>query len=120
MSNYQEILNVAIPAITFFLMITVGTDLTTDDFQKVRKDPRALIIGTIGQYLLPLIAFLILKGSHLTPEIASGMILIASAPAGGISNYYSYLARANVALSVVFTALSCLISPLTMPLLLKV
>jgi BASS family bile acid:Na+ symporter len=53
------------------------------------------------------------------PGVASGMILLASAPAGGISTFYSYLARANVALSVVLTTVSCICAAVTMPLLLK-
>lgn len=119
MLPFQQILDVAIPGITFVLMITVGLDLTSQDFQKVQRSPRGLIVGTVGQYCLPLIAFFVLRWIQPTPEIVGGMILIASSPAGGISNFYSYLARANVALSVVLTAISCLVAPLTMPLLIK-
>lgn len=119
MPPLQQILDFAVPVITFLLMITVGLDLTREDFQRVHRSPRALIVGTVGQYCLPLIAFLVLRWIHPTPEIVGGMILIASSPAGGISNFYSYLARANVALSVVLTALSCLMAPLTMPFLIK-
>jgi len=94
-------------------------DLTADDLKKVRGSPRTLIIGTFCQYLLPLVALLSFKILQPGPEIVRGMILLASAPGGGISNYYTYLARANVALSVVLTAISCLAAALTMPLLLR-
>jgi BASS family bile acid:Na+ symporter len=42
---------------------------------------------------------------------------VAVCPIGGISNTYSYLARAATALSVSLTGLSCLLAGLTVPLL---
>ncbi len=117
--SFQSVLDIAIPAITFFLMTIVGMDLTANDFRKVRRSPRSFFVGTLGQYLLPLCALLVLVMLKPIPSIAAGMVLVASAPGGGISNYYSYMAGANVALSVVLTTVSCLCAALTMPLLLS-
>jgi bile acid:Na+ symporter, BASS family len=117
--SLQNILGVAIPIITFFLMTIVGMDLTGDDFKKVRNTPKAFCVGIFGQYLLPICAWIVLLLLKPIPDIASAMILIASAPAGGISNYYSYLARANVALSVVLTTVGCICAAVSMPLLLQ-
>jgi BASS family bile acid:Na+ symporter len=47
---------------------------------------------------------------------AAGLLLVAACPIGGISNTYSYLARASTALSITLTALSCLFAGLTIPL----
>ncbi len=44
------------------------------------------------------------------------MLLIAACPVGGISNAFSYLARASTALSVTLTGLSCLFASVTIPL----
>lgn len=85
----------------------------------VRSSPRAFYVGVFGQYLLPFCALLVFKALNPAPAIAAGMILIASAPGGGIANYYSYLAGVNVALSVVITATSCFTAAVTMPLLLR-
>jgi BASS family bile acid:Na+ symporter len=117
--SLQNILGIAIPIITFFLMSIVGMDLTLDDFKKVRNEPKSFWVGTLGQYVLPLCAWLVLLLLKPIPSVASAMILVASAPAGGISNYYSYLARVNVALSVVLTTISCICAAVSMPLLLK-
>jgi BASS family bile acid:Na+ symporter len=117
--SLQSILGVAIPIITFFLMTIVGMDLTAEDFKKVRNTPKPFWVGTLGQYLLPFCAWMVLLLLKPAPEVASGMILIASAPGGGISNYYSYLARVNVALSVVLTTVSCIFAAITMPVLLQ-
>jgi predicted Na+-dependent transporter len=61
MSLLQNIIDIAIPLITFFLMTVVGMDLTPDDFRKVRNSPRSFLVGTFGQYLLPLVAIISLK-----------------------------------------------------------
>jgi predicted Na+-dependent transporter len=58
-------------------------DLTPDDFRKVRNSPRSFLVGTFGQYLLPLVALIRLKFLEPGQEIMTGMALIASAPGGG-------------------------------------
>jgi len=115
----QQILDIAIPWITFFLIAVVGMDITTDDFRSVKSSKKAFLVGTLGQYLLPLCGWLVLMMLKPVPAVVGGMILIASAPAGGISNYYSFLARANVALSVVLTSTACLLAGITMPAMLN-
>ncbi len=47
--------------------------------------------------------------------VTAGVLLLSVCPGGGISTYYTYLARANVALSALITALSTVLSLLTMP-----
>jgi BASS family bile acid:Na+ symporter len=42
-------------------------------------------------------------------------MLLSICPGGGISNYYTYIARANVALSALITALSTILSLFTIP-----
>ena len=119
MPELQRVLEIAIPSILFFLMLIVGMDLTLDDFRKVRRSPRSFLVGTLCQYLIPLAALATLYIVKPAPEIISGLALLASAPAGGVSNFYAYLARANVALSVVLTATSCILAAVTMPILVK-
>ncbi|NIA02709.1 MAG: hypothetical protein GWO88_00630 [Planctomycetia bacterium] len=48
-------------------------------------------------------------------SIVAGMVLIAACPAGALSNYYSYLAKGDVAFLVSLTALSTLLSFVTPP-----
>jgi len=99
-------------------MIVVGMDLTLQDLRYVRRNPKSLILGLFGQFLLPAIALALVRVFRFEIVIVSGILLMAASPAGGISNYYSYLARANTALSVVLTTASCLCAGVTMPLLL--
>ncbi|MES1218731.1 MAG: bile acid:sodium symporter family protein, partial [Bacteroidota bacterium] len=57
--------------------------------------------------------------SHFPPEIAAGIILIGCSPNGMASNVISYLAKANLALSVTITAISTMLAPFMTPFLMK-
>jgi BASS family bile acid:Na+ symporter len=69
--------------------------------------------------IMPLLGYTLAKLSHFPPEIAAGMILIGCSPNGLASNVISYLAKANLALSITITAVSTLLAPLMTPLLMK-
>jgi BASS family bile acid:Na+ symporter len=108
--------DVAIPALTLLMMVTVGHGLTAADFRRSATDLRALISATIGQLiLLPLITTVIILVFHPSPFIIAGLIVVAACPGGSISNFYAFVAGANVALSVTLTAVSCLLSVVTLP-----
>ena len=99
-------------------IVMLGMWLTIDpkDFKIVFQSPRSVIIGVILQYtIMPLTAFLIAKLFHLPPEVAIGVILVGCCPGGTSSNVMSYLANANVALSVAITSVSTLLAPLLTP-----
>jgi len=111
------LLDVATPAIVFFLMVAVGLDLSPADFRGLRRRPRVFVAGLLAPpLLLPPLALALVAIFSPPPEIEAGLLLVAIAPIGGISTTYSYLANAAVALSVSLTALSCLLAPLTLPL----
>ncbi|MBE8268863.1 bile acid:sodium symporter family protein, partial [Leptospira borgpetersenii serovar Ballum] len=80
------------------------------------KAPRAVIIGVCLQFsIMPTLAFIIAKSFHLPPDIAVGVILVGCCPGGTSSNVMSYLAKANVALSVSITTVSTLLAPFVTP-----
>jgi BASS family bile acid:Na+ symporter len=106
----------AIPALTVLMMVTVGHSLTAADFRRSATDLRALVSATIGQLvLLPLITTVIILVFQPSPFIIAGLIVVAACPGGSISNFYAFVAGANVALSVTLTAVSCLLSVVTLP-----
>jgi len=112
----NPLVDAAIPTLTVLMMVTVGHGLTTADFRTSATDLRASVTATIGQLvLLPLIATVIILVLHPSPMVIAGLVLVAASPGGTISNFYSCLARANIALSVTLTAISCLLSILTIP-----
>ena len=81
------------------------------------KAPKAVLLALFGQIvLLPVIALGIGRVFGLTPVFFLGLILIACCPGGSSSNIFSKLAGGDVALSVTLTALSSLITLVTVPL----
>jgi len=68
---------------------------------------------------MPLIAFVLVHVFNFPKEIAAGIILVVAAPSGLGLHVMSFLARANLALSVSVTAISTLLAPLITPLLMR-
>ena len=98
------------------ILFGMGMTLTFDDFARVLKMPRGVFVGFGLQYtLMPLMGFTFAKAFGLRPEVAVGLILVGSCPGGVASNVITYIAGANVALSVTMTACSTLLSPLMTP-----
>ncbi|MEO7992287.1 MAG: bile acid:sodium symporter family protein [Chryseolinea sp.] len=103
------------------LMFGMGTALNIQDFARVLKMPKGVVVGIVCQYsIMPFVGFGITKVFSFPPEIAAGVILIGSCPSGLASNVMSYLAKANLALSVTLTAIVTLMAPLMTPLFMKV
>lgn len=108
-------LETGVPLMAFLLMVAVGLDVTRDDLRRVASQVRTVALLTLAQIiLLPIAAWLLVP---LVPSdrIAMFLLLIAACPGGGMSNVYVYIARANTALSVTLTAVSCLAAIVTMP-----
>ncbi|MBA1353607.1 bile acid:sodium symporter family protein [Staphylococcus cohnii] len=105
-----------VPYLLGIVMLGMGLTIDPKDFKIIFQAPRSVIVGVILQYtIMPLSAFLIVKLFHLPPEIAIGVILVGCCPGGTSSNVMSYLANANVALSVAITSVSTLLAPFLTP-----
>jgi BASS family bile acid:Na+ symporter len=112
----SPVIDIAIPVLTFLMMVTVGHGLTATELRRSATDIRASVTATVGQLvLLPLIATVIILVLRPSPAITAGLILVAASPGGAISNFYAHLVRANTALSVTLTAISCLVSFAAIP-----
>ena len=100
------------------IMFGMGLSLRPVDFALVLKRPIPILIGVVAQYtIMPLLGFGVAMLMQLPPELAVGVILVGCAPGGTSSNVISYLAKADVALSVAMTSVSTLLAPLLTPLL---
>ena len=102
--------------ILIVLMFLLGIDLSKEAFANVAKQPKAVLLGLVGQIvLLPLIAFAVAWVLKLPPVYFMGLVLVACCPGGSSSNVFSMLAKGDVALSVTLTALSSIITLFTLP-----
>jgi len=92
-------------------MLGMGLTLSINDFKAIASMPGSVVLGFVSQYtLMPLCGWAVATVLRLDPGLAVGIILVASCPGGMASNMISYLARANVALSVVLTMFSTLLA----------
>lgn len=102
------------------IMFGMGTELSLKDFVNVVRMPKGIIVGVVFHYLImPLVGFAIAILFNFPNEIAAGIILVGCCPSGLASNVMSYLAKANLALSVSVTTISTLLAPFLTPLLLQ-
>jgi len=100
------------------IMLGMGVTLRFADFKDVLKTPGAIGLGVAAQYLImPFLGWLLAAAFALPPALAAGLILVASCPGGTASNVVTYLARANVALSVLMTMCSTFAAVIMTPLL---
>ena len=102
------------------IMFGMGMTLRFEDFARVLRMPRPVLIGVALQFsVMPVLGWTFASLFQLESEVAVGLILIGSCPGGVASNVIAYIARANVALSVTMTACSTLLSPLATPMAMK-
>jgi BASS family bile acid:Na+ symporter len=99
-------------------MFGMGATLTVDDFVRILKLPKGVLVGAVLQFsVMPFLGWGVSKMLGLPPELALGMILLGASPGGISSNVITYLAKGNVALSVTMTAVSTLLAPVMTPLM---
>lgn len=99
-------------------MLGMGMTLTLDDLRGALSMPKELLAGFVLQYsVMPLSGYLVSKLLRLPSYYAAGLILVGCCPGGTASNIVTYIARGNVALSVLMTAVSTLFSVVMTPFL---
>jgi len=100
------------------IMLGMGLTLSLDDFRRVGDIPGAVAAGVAAQYLfMPLLGWASATLFALPTPLAVGVILVGCCPGGTASNVVCFLARANVALSVVLTTVSTFVAIVMTPLL---
>ncbi|MFN2375126.1 MAG: bile acid:sodium symporter family protein, partial [Candidatus Binatia bacterium] len=100
------------------IMLGMGLTLSLDDFRAVADVPGAVMAGVAAQYLImPILGWASATLFALPTPLAVGVILVSCCPGGTASNVVCYLARANVALSVVLTTVSTFAAIAMTPLL---
>lgn len=99
------------------MMFGVSLNLKPADFRRVLTIPRAPVAGLLAQFLLlPLATCLFTWALNVDPQLALGMILVASCPGGSFSNIMTWLGKGSVAVSVSMTAVSSLVATVMTPL----
>ena len=104
------------PVALALIMLGLGASLTVKDFTRVAQNPKEFFVGLVCQLIvLPLIAYLLIIILKTPIELALGVMLIAAAPGGVTSNVLTKFADGDVALSISLTAITSLISIVSVP-----
>lgn len=108
----------AIVPLLGIVMFGMGMTLTPAHFTAVWKRPRIIGFGLLLQYgLMPLIAYVLGYLLDLPLVFVAGIVLVGTSPGGTASNVICYLARGDVALSIILTTVSTLLAIVMTPLL---
>ncbi len=104
------------PVALALIMFGLGASLTVKDFTRITQNPKEFFVGLICQLvLLPIIAYFLIIVLRTPIELALGVMLIAAAPGGVTSNVLTKFAHGDVALSITLTAITSLISIVSVP-----
>lgn len=115
--NFSPTAGIAVAFMVGFLVFAVALDLKWDQFRRVVQAPKAPVIGLVGQFvLLPAVAFVVGWILVDAPSITLGLLLVACCPGGALSNYFTAVAKGDVATSVSMTAASTVVCVVATPL----
>ncbi|HJO96001.1 MAG TPA: bile acid:sodium symporter family protein [Victivallales bacterium] len=100
------------------IMFAMGITLELSEFKEITKKPFIVLMGVVLQFtVMPLLAFFISKMFGFSEWILIGMILVGCVPGGTASNVMCYIAKGNVALSIVLTSCTTLLGVVLTPIL---
>ena len=112
MSTQQIVLSLVLATMVF----SVALELQLDDFLRVARSPKAVVVGLIPQFiLLPVGTWAATLVLDLPPNVEAAMILVAACPGGSLSNVVTHFGRGNTALSVSISAVASLIALFATP-----
>lgn len=118
MGSTAFLVNSLLPASLAFIMFGLGLTLTIEDFTRVVRFPKSVVLGLICQmFILPAMAFGLCYAFSLSPEISIGLMILAASPGGVTANLFSHLANGDVALNLTLTAINSVLAAITLPLI---
>ena len=98
------------------IMLSMGMTIGFEDLRRIGRERRSVLPGVALQYtLMPALGWSLAEVFDLPPPLAVGLILVSCCPGGTASNVITFLARADVALSVTMTVASTVLAVLMTP-----
>lgn len=105
-----------IPIGLAIIMLSMGMTIGFADFRRIGRERTNVLPGIALQYtLMPALGWSLGVLFDLPTPFAAGLILVACCPGGTASNVITFLARADVALSVTMTTASTLLAVIMTP-----
>ena len=107
-----------IPYFLAIIMLSMGLTLSFEDFVRILKIPKSILLGVGLQYtIMPFLGYGLALLFQLPIDFVIGMVLVACSPGGTASNVVCFIAKTNIALSVSLTTISTLLAIFFTPLL---
>ena len=107
-----------IPYFLAIIMLSMGLTLSIEDFSRILKIPKSILLGVGLQYtIMPYLGYVLARLFHLPIDFVIGLVLVACCPGGTASNVVCFIAKAHVALSISLTTVSTLLAVIFTPLL---
>ncbi len=111
-----SLLDTLISLVLALIMFGIGASIRWRSLKETFTQPKGLLIGLALQMLfLPVLAFLVVYFSTLSPELKVGIMILSFCPGGTNSNFISYLVEADVPLSIGLTSINSLLILITIP-----
>jgi len=112
----DNLATIILAASLIIIMLGMGLSLQIQDFKRIVAYPKAMLVGIFNQIvILPILGYALVSFFNIQPEIAIGVMILAACPGGPTSNLITHLAKGDTALSVSLTAVSSLITIITIP-----
>ncbi|MBD1148354.1 bile acid:sodium symporter family protein [Pelagibacterales bacterium SAG-MED30] len=112
----MEIVTKIAPIVLALIMLGLGLGLSVKDFTRILRNPKDFFVGFFSQLvILPIVALGVALILNLPTALAIGLMIIAAAPGGVTSNVLTKFANGDVALSISLTAVTSLISIVSVP-----
>lgn len=106
--------------IVALVMFCVGTLLPVDEVKNVLRRWPLILGGTAVQYCsMPFLAWVMATSFGFSEDLKVGVIMVGCVPGAMASNVLTMIARGNVSYSVGLTTSATLLSPLVVPIVLK-
>jgi predicted Na+-dependent transporter len=100
----------------FLLVFGMSATVDIDCMRQQIRNKNAILLGIFCQFLLlPFLGFLTVKLLKLDNTIGITLLVVTSSPGGSYSNWWCSMFNADLALSVTMTAISTLLSIITLP-----
>ena len=102
-------------------MFALGTLVRPDELRPLRDHPWWVVLGVATQILvMPAAAWSVTQIVPMPDELAAGVILVGCVPGAMASNVLTSTAGGSVAYSVSLTAVATLLSPISVPTVLRI
>jgi bile acid:Na+ symporter, BASS family len=110
-------LDAVIFGLTAATMLVVGLELEISKIPDLARR-KLLLPGLLlsQMMLLPALGILVIHAVPMSETTKILVLMLSASPIGNIANFFTLLARGNLALSVSASACSCLLAPIVIPL----